>query len=141
LSTSRYVLDSFALLAFIQREPGYARVRELLREAAEGMAELHISLINLVEVRYRIIRQGHDVQGRLGAVQSLPIKRVSADAYIDAVADLKAAHPVALADCFAAALARELDCPVLTGDPEFKKLEGEVKVEWLGPNSQAPTPT
>jgi len=127
-------LDSFAVLALIHGEPGYIRVRELLHEAARGTAELHMSLINLVEVRYRIIRQGRDVQSRLSAVESLPVHRGSADAYIDAVVHLKAAHPVALADCFAVALAQELDCPVLTGDPEFKKLEGEVTVEWLGPN-------
>jgi len=25
----------------------------------------------------------------------------------------------------------QLDCPVLTGDPEFKKLEEIVRIEWL----------
>ena len=132
MSTNRCVLDSFAVLALIQGEPGYARVRELLREAAQGTAELHMSLINLAEVRYRIIRRGVDVQNRLSAVESLPIRAASADAYIDAVVDLKAAHPVSLGDCFAAALAIDLGCPVVTGDPEFRRLEGEVAIEWLG---------
>jgi len=91
-----------------------------------------MSLINLVEVRYRIIRRGVDVQNRLSAVASLPIRAASADMYVDAVVDLKAAHAVSLADCFAVALAQELDCPVLTGDPEFRKLEELVTIEWLG---------
>lgn len=45
---------------------------------------------------------------------------------------LKAKYPVAYADCFAAALATEKDARIVTGDPEFKKMEGEVKIEWLG---------
>ncbi len=132
MSTSRLVLDSFAVLAFIQDEAGSDRMEALLDEAVEGVAELHISLINLVEVRYRIIRQGLDVENRLNAVESLAIRKSSADGYVDEVVQLKARHPVSLADCFAAALAIDLQCPVLTGDPEFKKLESEVAVEWLG---------
>ncbi len=87
-----------------------------------------------MEVRYRIIRQGRDVQNRLSAVESLPIRKASADACVDRVVGLKAKYPVSLADCFAAALAMDLQCPVLTGDPEFKKLQAQVAVEWLGPN-------
>lgn len=131
MSTNRYVLDSFAILAFIQGEPGCERVRDLLTRAARGEIELHMSAINMAEVRYRIIRQGRDVDNRLAAVGALPILTASADAYLDAVVGLKAAYPVALADCFAAALAADLGCPVVTGDPEFKKLENVAAVEWL----------
>ena len=44
---------------------------------------------------------------------------------------LKASHPISYADCFAAALAGQLNTKVVTGDPEFKKLENEVGVEWM----------
>ncbi|MCX6375220.1 MAG: hypothetical protein NTU88_04140 [Armatimonadetes bacterium] len=44
---------------------------------------------------------------------------------------MKARYAISLADCFAAALAQDLDCPLVTGDPEFKKLEGMLKIEWL----------
>jgi len=47
------------------------------------------------------------------------------------VVQLKSRYPVSLADCFAVALAQSLECPVVTGDPEFRKLEDIVKVEWL----------
>jgi hypothetical protein len=37
------------------------------------------------------------------------------------------------ADCFAAAAAARLDCPVLTGDPEFAAAEeAGIRVDWLG---------
>ena len=38
-----------------------------------------------------------------------------------------------MADCFAAALAQRLGAAVLTGDPDFQRLEGAVAVEWLTP--------
>ena len=38
---------------------------------------------------------------------------------------------MAYADCFAAALAKLRGLEVVTGDPEFKAVEKEVKVAWL----------
>lgn len=38
---------------------------------------------------------------------------------------------MAYADCFAAALARTRNAELVTGDPEFKEVEGEVKIAWL----------
>jgi predicted nucleic acid-binding protein len=35
------------------------------------------------------------------------------------------------ADCFAAALAKINKAELITGDREFKEVEGEVKVVWL----------
>jgi ribonuclease VapC len=132
LNTSKLVLDSYAVLAYLRKEPDWERVRELLSGVSEGGAELHISVINLAEVQYRILRVGKDTERALGAVAALPLIVASADAHIPAVVQLKARYAVSLADCFAVALAQELDCPVLTGDPEFRKLEELVTIEWLG---------
>jgi ribonuclease VapC len=38
---------------------------------------------------------------------------------------------LAYADCFAAATALQYEATILTGDPEFKKIEVLVQVEWL----------
>jgi len=35
------------------------------------------------------------------------------------------------ADCFAVATALRFNAAILTGDPEFKKIEKTVSVEWL----------
>ena len=126
------MVDSFAVLAHLKNEDGWQHVRELLGSASRGEIELHISAINLAEVQYRVLRIGIDTERVLGAVNALPMAVAPADPYIPAVVRLKAKYPIALGDCFAAALAIELECPVLTGDPEFRKLEGEVAVEWLG---------
>jgi ribonuclease VapC len=131
LSTNRLVLDSYALLAQLQHEPGWEHVQALLKAAACGEQELHISVINLAEVQYRVIRVADDPEAVLRVVEALPLIVAPADPYVPAIVELKARYAVSLADCFAAALAMELGCPVLTGDPEFRKLEGEVTVEWL----------
>jgi predicted nucleic acid-binding protein len=35
------------------------------------------------------------------------------------------------ADAFAAALAKEKKAELVTGDPEFKPLENEIKINWI----------
>jgi len=50
----------------------------------------------------------------------------------DLAADFKARYKISLADAFAAALAKERKSELVTGDPEFKALEKEIKIHWLG---------
>lgn len=58
----------------------------------------------------------------------MPIKIVGIDKYSTLeAAKLKAKYPVAYADCFASVLAISKNIRVVTGDPEFRKLEKEVK--------------
>lgn len=128
---SKYVLDSFAVLAFLQQEKGWERVRQLIQEAVEGKTQLYISSINLAEVQYMVLRRERNSSQILAAIEALPFNVESADECIQQVVDLKAGYPVSLADCFAAALAVKLDCPLVTADPEFKKLEKIVNIEWL----------
>ncbi|MDO8681991.1 MAG: type II toxin-antitoxin system VapC family toxin [Armatimonadota bacterium] len=129
---SRYVLDSFALLTFLQHEQGWEHVGELLKEAANGKIELYMSIINMAEVKYLIARRGGRTPQVIAAIEALPISIVSADECIERVIELKAKYPVSLADCFGAATAIDLNCPIVTADPEFKKLESILQVEWLG---------
>jgi ribonuclease VapC len=46
-------------------------------------------------------------------------------------AKLKGRYRIAYADCFAAALSAKLKAAVITGDPEFNKLENEVSIHWI----------
>ena len=43
----------------------------------------------------------------------------------------KATKKLAYADAFAAALAKILNAELVTGDPEFKEIENEIKIGWL----------
>jgi len=130
-----YLLDSFALLAYLNDEPGNKRVQELLILAANHKCRLLMCMINLGEVLYitecnRGLPQAHRV---LALVENLPLELLDAsrDLVLDA-AHLKARHAISYADAFAAAAALREGAIVLTGDPEFAAVEQLVDVEWLG---------
>jgi len=119
------------MLVFLQKEPGYGRVEALLKRAMSGEVKLHISAINMAEVQYYVIRRGRDAAKILAALEALPFRVESADSYIPAAVELKAKYGIPLPDCFAAAVAQDLKCPLVTGDREFRKLGEAVTVEWL----------
>ena len=84
-----------------------------------------ISWINLVEVYYRLERN----HGRVKADETLTDLRarllpdLPGPARMIEAARIKAASPIALADCFALATARAHGLTLLTGDPEILELE------------------
>ena len=131
---NRYVLDSFALLAFIQHEPGAEAVKAVIEQADIGRSEAYLSLVNLGEALYQFERRkGSElIPEFLALLDSLPITMVDVnfDRVIEA-AHLKATYPFSYADAFVAALAHELDAVILTGDPEFRELGDAVHVQWL----------
>jgi len=131
-----YVLDSFALLAHLEDEERGAKVTEILKNAQQSdNIILYISVVNLGEVYYITMRERGDLKAKevLALTKMLPIQIINVDLDLTIKASrLKAKYPVAYADCFAAALATEKDARIVTGDPEFKKMEREVKIEWLG---------
>jgi predicted nucleic acid-binding protein len=67
-----------------------------------------------------------------GELVAAPIQFHAADRHLaDIAADFKARHKISLADAFAAALAKDKKAELVTGDPEFKALEREIKINWL----------
>jgi PIN domain nuclease of toxin-antitoxin system len=128
------VLDSYALLAYLDDEPGAEKVQGLLQEAAKGKTALFMSVVNWGEVYYSLCRSKGEERAEdfLLIIEQLPIKLVNTDKEsMYKVARIKAYHSIALGDCFAAALAIERRAPVLTGDKEFENLGKMVKIEWL----------
>ena len=129
-----YVLDSFALLAYLDGEEGMDRVRDILVEAAQGDCRVVLSIINLGEVLYITEREVGlpQAQAVLAVMEQLPIEILPAtNEAVLAAAHIKANYPVAYADAFAVVAAIESGGTVLTGDDEFTQVEGLVKVEWL----------
>ena len=129
-----YVLDAFALLAYLRGEPGAERVRDLLLRARSGEARLYLCLVNYGEVLYISERQGGRpaAEEAIRIVDHLPLEIVPADRDLTfAAAHLKARYPISYVDAFAAALAQKLGATLVTGDPEFRKVEAVVEVEWL----------
>ena len=131
---NRILLDSFAVLAWIQDEPGAERVEALLLEARHTESPLLLTALNLGEVYYRIARQhGHPTAGGIVLqLHALPIQICPCDESLAlAAARIKADFPLAYADAIAAAAAQRERATVVTGDPEFRKIEHRVPIEWL----------
>lgn len=132
--SASYVLDSYAVLAFLRDEPGGPKVREQLQAAAQGRARLYLCLINYGEVLYLVERRWGEPELRrvIAFLDDLPIQMVPVDRPLTlATAHIKAHYRLSYADAFAAALAQMLDATVVTGDPEFKSVEGLVRIQWL----------
>jgi len=128
------VLDSFALLAFLRGEAGDDRVAALLEKAGERDHPLHMSAVNYAEVKYIVMRKDGAQRWEEIArdLPTLPIEFHPATRELaDLAADFKSRVSFSLADAFAAALARRHKAELVTGDPEFKQVEGEIKIAWL----------
>jgi ribonuclease VapC len=128
------VLDAYALLAYFEDEAGADQVRSLLLRAEEGKIELAMTVVNLGEVWYAIARadSAATADRLILEIQGMAIEVVEVDWPLTReAAALKAKGGVSYSDCFAAALAKRRRGEVVTGDPEFKRLDGDVKIAWL----------
>ncbi len=129
-----YVLDSHALLAYFERAKGWQKVAEALRLATEEKCRLLLSVINWGEVFYVTLREYDEEHAEhvLAAMRNMPIAIIEANKEMTLTAGrIKAEGGLSYADCFAAGLAKSIEGIVITGDPEFKKVENEVEVLWL----------
>ncbi len=108
----------------ISRTRSAPKRSSLLRAAQAGETRLFLCAVNFGEVNYNALRERGPETGEEVRFMSerLPITLVDADLGLTLeAAKLKAAHPVAYADCFAAALGKREKARVVTGDPEFKR--------------------
>lgn len=110
-------LDSWAVLAWLDgEEPAAGVVERTIKRERPAM-----SWMNLVEVHYRTIRDHgrQEADQVLAELRPLITESLPGIDAMKSVSSLKAEHPIALADCFAIALAAEADAELLTGDPEI----------------------
>lgn len=131
------VFDSWALMAFLEDEPAAEQVHALIAEAQEIDNGLLVTVINLGEVWYSMARARTeaDADQAIKEILGLGFRMVEIDWELaNHAAKLKAKHKLAYADCFAAALARQRKLEIVTGDPEFKRLQSQVKIHWLPQN-------
>ena len=129
-----FVLDSYALLAYFADEKGRDQVEKVLIDASSNDAILRMSVINLGEVIYIAERKRGlpAAQLTLSRIKELPIKLIDIDESLAlTAAHIKSEYAITYADCFAAALSIQHKSILLTGDPEFKKIEHLAKIEWL----------
>ena len=130
------ILDSWALMALFNDEPAAEEVETLLRKAGAGTHKLLMCVVNWGEIYYSVMRGASAgmAEQKEREIASMPIELVAVDAdchLVRQAAIFKATHKISYADAFAAALAKIRDAELVTGDREFKTLEGEVRISWL----------
>ncbi|MDP3184617.1 MAG: type II toxin-antitoxin system VapC family toxin [Anaerolineales bacterium] len=132
--TATKILDTFALIAFFEDEPGADFVRELLLEAESKNIKLAMTVVNLGEVWYSISRtvSPEQADATVQEIRGMSIEIIDADWKLTHQAAIyKARGGISYADCYAAALAKLRKAEVITGDPEFQKLKDEVTTAWI----------
>lgn len=132
-----YVIDSWPVLELFRgHEPAASRFEAFLIEANGSGSELLMSRINHGEVLYNAMSYfGAEQTTALMSDMQKVVKLMSVDdALVVEAALLKSRFATSYADCFAAALAIRHSARVVTGDPDFLKLQGAglLRVEWLG---------
>ena len=129
-----YLFDSYALLAFFQREQGSEIVERILRQSHQQSHDLFICMINLGEIIYLSKRRFGDEKKieALSHIYRLGFKVLSIpDSLVFQAAELKAQYNLSYADCFALACAINQPAVLVTGDPEFKTVSHLVAIEWI----------
>lgn len=135
-----WVLDSFAVLALLNKEPGSEQVASLLRQAKSGEVHLLMTWVNAGEVAYIVERRWGRarVYETLAILEATKLQMVPVERNLALLAaHVKARHPLAYADAFAAALAQQAEATLLTGDPEFELLADELPIHWLPQRSSS----
>ncbi len=102
-----YVLDAWAVMSYLEDEPSGEKVEELIASAHEEQIPIYMSVIKRIQVE----NVGWEITQE--------------------AARIKSQHKMSYADAFAAALAKVMKADLVTGDGEFKSLDGEIKILWV----------
>lgn len=131
------VLDSWAVIAFLEDESAGAKVADIIANAQEQGIKLLMSVVNAGEVWYIVAREASvgNADASLKQIRDLGVEFVEVDWELAKVAGyFKSRNKMSFADCFAAALSRKVNAHLVTGDREFKQVEKEVTIIWLNNN-------
>lgn len=129
-AADRIVLDTSALLCFMQEKPGAAEVETILNQHANKKT-LFISFMSIMEVAYILEQEQGETAARRGVLQikQLPVQIVESDEPLGlAAARIKAGHKLSVADAWIAATAERLDATLVHKDPEFEPLSKLIRL-------------
>ncbi len=129
-----FIFDSYALLKVFQKEKGYENIVGLLRNIKKTRVTKYINIINVGEIIYTTKREFGDQKKVevLASIERLNFTILQAtNSLVYQAAEYKAQYSISYADCFVLASAIEYKATIVTGDPEFKKVEHLVDIVWV----------
>jgi ribonuclease VapC len=125
-----YVLDANALVRYVRGIEGVEKVRAILQQSERGLALISMSVVNLGEAYYILMRYlGEPVAAKTVNALRQVVSFIPAglDETITA-ARIKEKFKMGYADSFAAALALRLNATLVSADPVFEKLGKSIKL-------------
>lgn len=129
-----YILDTSAILTYIEDEDGADYVENLLIDAEKEIVDIYVSFISLTEVFYITLREKGEplASDRIKLIQSLAVKIHESDEIVNINAGkLKARNSISLADAYIAALCQIHNGILVHKDPEYEKLASALKDQRL----------
>lgn len=125
-----FILDTSALLAYIEDEDGAGYVEDLLIRSERNEITIYIAFVSLTEVMYITLKEKDEdtAHARVDLIKSLScIVEESSENLNLTAARLKAKNRISLADAFIAALCQERKGILVHKDPEFEKLSPTIR--------------
>ena len=132
-----YVLDTWAVIAYLEDEPSAPQIADLIASAHEEEIPVYMTVVNVGEVWYTIAREISEAEADSSVKQlhDLRIQFQNADWELtQEAARFKSKQKMSYADCYAAALAKHQKAELITGDHEFKQVEDQISICWVSMN-------
>lgn len=130
----RNLLDAYGLLLFLQKEGPYQDIKTLFRNAQTEKSPVLINEMSLGEV-FHVIARTHSVEKAedfLPLLEVLPLEIVSNNLEdILRAARIKTEHSIGTVNALVVATAEKENSLLLTGDPEFRRVDGVISIRWL----------
>jgi predicted nucleic acid-binding protein len=131
-----YLLDTSALITFIEKEPGMEQVRDLL-----GKRPVLLPFVTLMEAYYIALQEQGQAMAdrRYHLIQKLPVTilwQVN-ESTLRLAARFKAAYRISFADALIAGFAAAHNAILVHQDPEYEVLKDKLQLEPLPYKSQS----
>jgi predicted nucleic acid-binding protein len=134
LSNNKIVLDSYAIMAVIEDEPGAQAVADIISDDQFG---IYMSAINLGEAYCILLREqgkqtAEEVVSSILLDDSFKVQEASWQR-IKSAATIKSKGGLSYADAFVLGLALEMQAAIVTGDPEIRTAaQPDLQIIWIG---------
>ena len=129
-----YALDASALMAYLEKEPGYLEVHDVFVDAAEFDRKILMNIVNWGEVYYILMRDYgmEKAEAIAKIVDTFPIQIIPPNHAITRQAAIyKTFKKLPYMDSHAAAFAKIHKATLLTADREFSAVSREIKIIWV----------
>ncbi len=130
----KILLDAYGLLLFLQKDGPYHVIKTLFLDAQREKNPVLVNEMSIGEV-FHIISSVHSIEKAdtfMPLLEILPLEVISnsLDDIMQA-ARIKARYTIGTVSSLVVATAIFQKAMLVTGDPEFKKVDGLIPIQWL----------